>query len=141
MYSAQLDIGLEHIQLQIIYIFYKNYPSKTLFFPFGTLLSAAFSNIHEMLFLTPKIHMLCTFTVMQTNYIAHSCLSTQYKCKYIISQHEAKTHFRTLKMSFQNQSPDDCQPMISIIALLYCGDYNFTISQAAGDPHEQKICS
>lgn len=44
-------------------------------------------------------------------------------------------------MSFQNQSRDDSQAMISIIALLHCGDYNFTIGQAAGGPHKQKFCS
>lgn len=44
-------------------------------------------------------------------------------------------------MPFQNQSPDDSQAMISIIALLHCGDYNFTIGQTAGEPHKQKICS
>lgn len=44
-------------------------------------------------------------------------------------------------MSFQTQSPDDSQAMIFIIALLHCGDYNFAIGQAAGDPHKQKMCS
>lgn len=66
------------------------------------------------------------------------CLSTQCKCKYIISQHEAKTHFRALKMSFQNQIRDDSQAMISIIELLHCGVCNLTIGQSAGEPHNKK---
>lgn len=53
-------------------------------------------------------------------------------------QHEAKTHFSTLKMSFQNQIPDDFQAMISIIELLHCGVCNFTIGQSAGEPHNKK---
>jgi len=31
--------------------------------------------------------------------------------------------------------------MISIVALLHCGYYNFTMGQAAGDPRKQKSCS
>lgn len=53
--------------------------------------------------------------------------SSQCKCKYIISQHEAKPHFRTLIMPFQNQRPGDSQAMIFIIALLHCGEYNSAI--------------
>lgn len=64
--------------------------------------------------------------------------SSQCKCKYIISQHEAKPHFRTLIMPFQNQRPGDSQAMIFIIALLHCGEYNSAIGQAAEDPHKQK---
>lgn len=67
-------------------------------------------------------------------------LSSQCKCKYIISNYKAKTHFMTLKMTFQNQSPDDSRVMISITVLLHCGDYNFTIGQDAEDAHRQE-CS
>lgn len=41
-------------------------------------------------------------------------------------------------MPFQNQRPGDSQAMISIIALLHCGEYNSAIGQAAEDPHKQK---
>lgn len=134
MCSAQLDTGLECIQMQITYFLQELCPSETLFLPFGSLLSPALCNSHEMIILLPKPH----FYVIQTNYIGPSCRSTQCKCKYIISQHEAKTHFRTLKMSFQNQIPDDSQAMISIIELLHCGDCNFTLGQSAGEPHKEK---
>lgn len=138
MCSAQLDMGLEHIQMQIAYFLQELCPSETLCLPFGSLLSPALCNSHEMYFLPPKPH----FYVIQTNYIGPSCLSTQCKCKYTISQDEAKTHFRTLKMSFQNQIPDDSQAMISIIELLRCGDYNFAIGQSAGEPHKEKnLCT
>lgn len=111
------------------------------FLPFGTFLSPPLCNSYEMLIFPPKPHMLCPFTVVHTNYVAPSWLSTQCKCKYIISQCEAKIHFRTLKISFLTRSPDGSQAMIFIIALLHCSDYNFAIGQAAGDSHKQKMCS
>lgn len=135
MCSAQLDTGLEHIQMQITYFLQELCPSETLFLPFGSLPSPALCNSHKMIILPPKHH----FYVIQTNYIGLSCRSTQCKWKYIISQHEAKTQFRTLKMSFQNQISDDSQAMISIIELLHCGGCNFTIGQSAEEPHKEKI--
>lgn len=86
---------------------------------------------------TPNPHVLHFYCHTDKLYCSF-VFSSQCKCKYIISQHEAKPHFRTLKMPFQNQRPDDSQAMISIIALLHCGEYNFAIGQAAEDPHKQK---
>lgn len=132
----------EHSNANNIYCLWELCPSETLFLQFGSLLSLALCNSHEMFFLPLKTACF-TLSVIRTNYIALSHLSTQCKCKYIISRHEAKTHFRTLKTSFQNQSPDLFQAIISITALLliHCGDSDFTVGQATGHPHKQKFCS
>lgn len=135
------DTG-EHSNANNIYSLWELCPLGTLFLPFGSLLSPALCNSHEVFF--PPLKAACfTLSVIRTNYIAPSHLSTQCKCKYIISRHEAKTHFTTLKTPFQNQSRDLFQAIISITALLliHCGDSDFTVGQATEHPHKQKFCS
>lgn len=136
-----------HSNANNIYFFYKTFALlRFWFFCLVTPSSSSLQVSHRMLFccccfLLPPNHIVCTFMVIQTNCITPSCLNPQCTCKYAISQNEAQTRFMTIKMPFQNQSFDDSQMMISLIALLHCGDYNFTMGQAVEDPHKQEICS